>query len=75
MMTFNLLGSEFAPRLLDIRPAAMQGIVSTEAADLGWLFSLDRPSGGRRLVCHWRRQPDGRLACTWEPDIVLIPQR
>jgi hypothetical protein len=74
-MTFNLLGSECAPGILDIRPAAIPGSVSNGAADLVRLFSLDRLSGERRLVCHWRRQLDGRLACSWEPDIVLVPQR
>jgi hypothetical protein len=76
-MTFPIVGSECAPGILDIGPAAEPGVVQPTAAaiDLVRLFALDRLPTHRRLVCHWRRQADGRLACTWEPDIVLIPQR
>ena len=64
--------------ILEIRPAAAPDSVPPKGAttNLVRLFALDRlPAGGRRLVCHWRRDPDGRLACIWEPDIVLIPNR
>ena len=27
---------------------------------------VDRP----RLVCSWHRDADGRLSCSWEPDII-----
>lgn len=48
--------------ILDIRPAAR---------DLAQLFTLDRLSQDRRrLVCHWHRDGDGRLACVWEPDMT-----
>jgi hypothetical protein len=64
--------------ILDVRPAA--ALDSTQPKDattnLVRLFALDSlPAGRRRLVCHWRREPDGRLACNWAPDIVLIPNR
>jgi hypothetical protein len=64
--------------MLDIRPAAEPGVASSSAAanDLARLFALDRlPAVRRQLVCHWRRQADGRLACSWEPDIAPIPHR
>jgi hypothetical protein len=76
-MTFTFLGSECAPTLLDVRPAAEPGIIPTNAGAIDFvrLFALDRPPvGRRRLVCHWQRV-DGRLACIWEPDIVPVPQR
>jgi hypothetical protein len=76
-MNFNFLGGEYAPTLLDVRPAAEPGIIPTNAVaiDLVRLFALDSPSvGRRRLVCHWHRA-DGRLSSIWEPDIVPIPQR
>jgi hypothetical protein len=64
--------------ILNVRPAAEPGIVSTEiaVARLVRLFALDRlPAGRRRLVCRWHRDVDGRLACAWEPDIPLAPHR
>jgi hypothetical protein len=63
--------------ILDVRPAARPDTVSAQGAtaDLVRLFALDRlPVHGQRLACHWRRDADGRLACTWEPDIALVPQ-
>jgi len=63
--------------ILDVRPAA-PGILPPKSAarDLARLFALDRlPDGRRRLVCHWHRDADGRLACVWEPDMALPPQR
>jgi hypothetical protein len=76
-MTFPIVGSECAPGISNIRPAAEPGAAQSTAAatDLVRLFALDRLPRGRRLACRWRRQADGRLACTWEPDIVVIPQR
>ncbi len=73
-MTFDLLGNEFAPSILDIHPEP--GIVPTRTPYLVRLVALDpSPARQRRLACKWRRQLDGRIACTWEPDIVLIPLR
>jgi hypothetical protein len=61
--------------ILDVRPAAPLGTVPA-TTDLVRLFALGRlPIHRRRLACHWRREADGRLACTWEPDIALVPQR
>jgi hypothetical protein len=61
--------------ILDVRPAAPSGTVPA-TTDLVRLFALDRlPVRRPRLACHWRRDADGRLACTWEPDIALVPQR
>jgi hypothetical protein len=63
--------------ILDVRPAAPPGIVPPMGAAtiLVRLFALDRlPAGRRRLVCHWRRDADGRLACIWEPDIGASQQ-
>lgn len=61
--------------ILAVRPAAVPGIVAPKgAADLERLLALDCPPSGRRLVCHWHRDADGRLACVWEPDIVAAPQ-
>ena len=77
-MTFPIVGSECAPGILDICPAAEPRVVQSTAAatDLERLFALDDlPAVGRPLVCHWHRDADGRLACSWEPDIALIPQR
>lgn len=62
--------------ILAVRPATVPGTVSPKGAtDLVRLFALDRPAPRRQLVCHWRRAGDGRLACSWEPDIVTVPKR
>jgi hypothetical protein len=64
--------------ILDVRPAAAPDSVPPKGAttNLVRLFALDHlPAGRRRLVCHLRRDLDGRLTCIWEPDIVLIPIR
>jgi hypothetical protein len=77
-MTFPIVGSECAPGIVDTRWAAEPGAVQSTAAetDLVRLFALDAlPAAPRQLVCHWHRAADGRLACTWEPDIVADPQR
>ncbi len=56
--------------ILNVHSAAAPGIVSLKATkDLVRLFALDRlPVGRPRLACHWHRDADGRLACTWRPD-------
>ena len=77
-MTFPIVGGACAPGILDICRAAAPGVVQSTAAitDLVRLFALDDlPAARRQLVCHWHRDADGRLACTWEPDIVPNPQR
>jgi hypothetical protein len=76
-MTFPIIGSECAPGILDIGPAIASGSVPLSAAttDLTRLFALDRLSPDRRFACHWIQEIDGRLACFWEPDIVLTPRR
>jgi hypothetical protein len=76
-MTFPIFGSEYAPGTIDIRPAVAPDSLKTNAAAIDFvrLFGLDRLSCNRRLVCHWHREVNGRLACLWEPDIVPIPQR
>jgi hypothetical protein len=68
-MTFPIFWSECVPGILDVSPASKPGGVSSERAtiDLVRLFAHDRPSPDRRIVCRWRRQVDGRLACHWEP--------
>ena len=76
-MTYPIFGSERAPGILDADPTVAPGIVpfDTIAIDFPRLFGLDRLFSDRRLACRWHRELDGRLACFWEPDIVLIPQR
>ena len=77
-MTFPIVGGESASANLDTRPAAKPGIASPTAAatDLVRLFALDGlPAVRRQLVCHWRRQADVRLTCSWEPDIAPSPHR
>ena len=56
--------------ILKFRAATRPGSVVRNPANLVALFALDRlPVQRPRLVAHWHRQPDGRLACTWEPDL------
>ena len=76
-MTFPICGSECAPGILDIRPTIVPGTLRINSAtiDLARLLGLDRLPSGRRLVCRWHREVDGRLACFWELDTVPIPQR
>ena len=77
-MTFPIVGSACAPGIPGIRPAAEPGAAqsTTAAIDLVRLLALDAlPAVQRQLVCHWHRDAGGRLACTWEPDIVPNPQR
>jgi hypothetical protein len=76
-MIFPILGSERAPGILVIDPAAEPRITPARvgAIDLVRLLALDRvPAVRRWLVCHWHYRADG-LACIWEPDIVPLPQR
>jgi hypothetical protein len=54
------------------RPMTPDVVLPKSVGDLARLFALDRPSLRRELVCHWRRDADGRLACVWEPDIVPV---
>jgi hypothetical protein len=64
--------------ILDVRPAARPGTVRARGAttDLVRLFALDRlPVHRQPLICRWHRGADGRLTCSWEPDIALFPQR
>ena len=62
--------------ILDFRPAAARATaVSTKAAtELARLFGLDQIAHvRRRLVCHWRRGPEGHLIAVWEADIAPAP--
>jgi hypothetical protein len=77
-MTFPIFGSECASGILATRSAAEPSAPSSKVAatDLARVFALDNlPALRRQLVCHWRRDADGRLACHWEPDIAPIPHR
>ena len=66
-MTFPIFGSECAPGVLEnrqiVEPGAIQ--INAVAIDLVRPFWLDRLPFGRRLVCRWHREVDGRLACLW----------
>jgi hypothetical protein len=72
-MTSPIFGSVCAPDILDTRSTVEPGTIQIKAADLVRLLGLDRLPSGKRLVCRWHREVDGRLACHWEPDIVPIP--
>jgi hypothetical protein len=76
-MTFPIVGSACAPGILDTRPTVEPGTmpINATAIDLVRRLELDRLPSGRRLVCHWYREVDGRLACLWKPDTVPIPLR
>ncbi len=56
--------------ILKFRAATRPSSAVRNAADLLELFALDRlPAKRARLVAHWYAQPNGRLACIWEPDL------
>jgi hypothetical protein len=74
-MTLLIFGSESAPGIRDSRRRAPSLTTADSDTDLIGLFKLDRLPSDRRLICHWHREPDGRIACYWEPDIVPIPSR
>ena len=64
--------------ILNVCSAVAPGTVPRPAAidrgttDFVRLFALDRLRADRqRLICRWRQDADGRLSCSWEPDIVL----
>jgi len=58
--------------ILDVRPAVRPAPVPTGATThFVRLFALDRVNDReRRLVCHWRRDGGGRLACFWELELA-----
>ena len=58
---------------LNVRSAVAPSAVSLKiTTDFVRLFALDRLRADRqRLVCRWRQDADGRLSCSWEPDIVV----
>ena len=64
--------------ILDVRPAARPEIIKPNGATIN-LVRLSPfesvPVGRRPLICRWRLAADGRLACTWEPDIGLVSHR
>jgi hypothetical protein len=68
-MTFLTFGGACAPTIVDDRPDARRITPAPATNNLIRLFGLDRLPLGRRLTCRWHRQPDGRLAAIWEPDI------
>jgi len=72
-MTTMILGSLGAPRIREFRPIREPEIsqLNLAATNLARLFGLDRPRSRPRLCCHWQCEPDGRLACIREPDIML----
>jgi hypothetical protein len=74
-MTTAIFGSERAPGISDLRPLGGPDVTSSNAtaAHVVCLFGLDHLPSHRRMVCLWYREPDGRLACMWEPDIVRNP--
>jgi hypothetical protein len=64
--------------ILDPRPAMARSTVSLNGAatNLVRLLALDRlPAGRRQLVGRWHRDKDGRLVCSWEPDMRFAPHR
>jgi hypothetical protein len=57
--------------ILNVRSAAAWSPVSLKSSrDFLRLAALDRRHVERpRLVCRWRRDPDGRLSCVWEQGV------
>ena len=76
-MTFTVLRGALAPTARSSYAAAEPFTTrdNETATDLVRLFGLDRLPARPQLVCRWHRDSDGRLTCTWEPDIDVIPQR
>jgi hypothetical protein len=63
--------------ILDVRRVARPGVNRAQAAapTFASVFASDRLHAGQHLlVCRWRRDVDGRLACIWEPDIATVRQ-
>ncbi len=59
--------------ILDARRAVTTAQGEFRSDDLVRLLALDRLAETRRvLVCHWHRDADGRLTCTWTPDISPV---
>ena len=57
-------------------PGAVEKVEKRDARrDLTRLFALHRLPGRPRLVCHWHRDIDGRLAAAWELDAAPDGQR
>ena len=62
--------------ILYFRAAAQPTSVTRDVTNLEELFALNRlPTQRARLVAHWHRQKDGRLICSWEPDLPSTPPR
>jgi hypothetical protein len=62
--------------ILKFRAATRPDSVVRNPSNLVVLFALDRLQAQRpRLVAHWHRHPDGRLACAWEPDLSFRRDR
>jgi len=61
--------------ILDFRPPGAAAARDARR-DLARLFALDRlPAERPRLVCHWHRDADGRLAAAWEHDVAPDSRR
>jgi hypothetical protein len=56
-----------------VRPA--HAVFNASATDFVRLFALDRLHARSRLICHWQRDAQGRLAGAWEPDLAALPRR
>jgi hypothetical protein len=63
-------------QISEFRPAGGRDVVPSAVAqsELARQCGLDRLPEQRRLVCHWHRDGEGRLAGVWEADIGLVPQ-
>lgn len=63
-------------QICEFRPAGGRDVVPSAVAqtELARQVGPDRLPAQRRLVCHWDRDGEGRLAGVWEADIGLVPQ-